>query len=217
MNSHNIFLLWVLGITCLLLLNGCVEPPSSKDEVLDYSIDITAIPKDTIKYSQPNLVYVNGEYLLDNEPYSGIIYKVLKGYNVSTYSSVLNGKLHGTYKSFYASGKPYEIRKYRNGLSVGKHIGYWESTRKLKFEYNDYEQKKEGVQKSWYADGRLAYAYHYKDDSLDGLQQAWRENGSLYRNFVVKNGVSYGLQKSKTCYEVSDENIILQASKIKGE
>ncbi|MBK8500907.1 MAG: hypothetical protein IPL46_01155 [Saprospiraceae bacterium] len=197
----------------LLMANGCAEPQSGYQEVPDYSTDTSAIPNDTLACTNLNLAYVNGGYLLDNEPYSGVVYKVLKGYDIGTYSSVLNGQLHGTYTSFFASGRPYEIRKYRNGLSVGKHIGYWENSGKLKFEYNYCNQKKEGIQKNWYSDGSLASTYSYHDDKLDGLQQAWRENGSLYRNFVVKDGIRYGLQKTKTCYELNDGKVVLQANK----
>ena len=208
----NLFNNWKISIVYFLLMNGCAKPQPGND-VLDYSVDTSEIPADTIAYTNPKLTYVNGKYLLDNEPYAGIVYRVLKGFDVATYSSILNGQLHGTYRSFYASGKPYEVRKYRHGVSVGKHVGYWENTGKLKFEYHYHDQKKEGTQKSWYADGSLAYTYNYQDDRLDGSQQAWRENGSLYRNFVVKEGIRYGLQKSKTCYELRDEKVILQASK----
>ncbi|UZR98958.1 toxin-antitoxin system YwqK family antitoxin [Chondrinema litorale] len=180
---------------------------------LDFTVDISAIPHDTIAFSNTELTYVNGKYLLRNKPYSGIVYKVLKGYSIKTYSSVLNGQLHGIYRSFYASGSPYEVRSYRNGLATGRHLGFWENTGNLKFEYNYFDQKKEGIQRNWYSTGDLAYSYSYKNDKLEGLQQAWRQNRSLYRNFIVKNGIRYGLQKSKTCYELYNEKVISQASK----
>ena len=214
--SNNVFPKWIIGVIYLFLMNGCTAPSSEQElekDGLDYSVDISAIPVDTIKNTDANVSFVNGRYFLNSKPYSGVVFKVLKGYDVATYSSVLNGQLHGTYKSFYASGKPYEVRQYRNGLSVGKQIGYWERTGQLKFEYNYYNQKKEGVQKNWYEDGRPAYTYQYKEDRLDGLQQAWRENGSLYRNFTVKDGVNYGLQRSKTCFEISDNEVVSQEYK----
>ena len=216
--NKNDFHKWVLGIIYLLLMNGCTAPPLEKkplERVLDYSINISGIPADTIASTAANVTFVNGRYLLNKKPYSGIVYKVLKGFNVATYSSVLHGQLHGTYRSFYASGKPYEVRQYRNGFSVGKQIGYWENTEHLKFEYNYYNQKKEGVQKNWYVDGQPAYTYYYKDDRLDGLQQAWRANGSLYRNFTVKDGVNYGLQRSKSCFEISEDEVVSQEYKAK--
>tara|TARA_R110000868_G_scaffold162251_1_gene393317 strand:+ start:393 stop:1091 length:699 start_codon:yes stop_codon:yes gene_type:complete len=201
-NSDNV----IMAFSSIKVLNDA----HTGNDVIDAPLIIT----DTIAFTNPNLEYVNGKYLLNNTPFSGVVYKVLKGFKVATYSSVLNGQLHGIYKSFYPNGNPYEIREYKLGLSVGKHTGYWENTGELKFEYNYDNQKKEGYQKSWYASGNLAYVYNYKNDKFEGLQQAWRENGSLYRNFVVKNGVNYGLQKSKSCYEVSNEKVIRQASKL---
>ncbi|MEH6407117.1 MAG: hypothetical protein V7767_07540, partial [Leeuwenhoekiella sp.] len=78
----------------------------------------------------------------------------------------------------------------------------------LKFEYNYYNQKKEGIQKSWYKTGEPFYVYNYKNDRQEGMQQAWRINGSLYRNFEARNGSRYGLQKSISCTELSNEVVI---------
>lgn len=204
-----------LMVLCLSLMLAC-EPYTPLPEavaVLDISIDTSAVPRDTLNYDEAEMQLINGKYLVNEKPFSGIVHRTLKGYPIETYSSVLDGSLHGTYRSFYASGKPYEVRTYREGLSVGRHFAYWEESGHLKFEYNYYNQKKEGAQKSWYSNGSLAYSYFYQDDHLEGLQQAWRKNGSLYRNFEVKNGARYGLQKAKSCYELSDEELILQSSK----
>ncbi|WP_339756322.1 hypothetical protein [Algoriphagus aquimarinus] len=210
--KHIIPVLGLLAIFSIALLSGCGVSQSDIELQRDEEV-ILLTTADTLAFTDPILSYVNGKYLVGNMPYSGIVFKVLKGYDVETYSSVFNGVLHGTYRSFFASGKAYEVREYRDGLSEGKHVGYWENSGKLKFEYNYSDQKKEGSQMGWYADGSLAYAYDYRDDHQDGLQQAWRENGSLYRNFVVKNGVRYGLQESKACYEVIDEVVVKQEDK----
>ena len=194
----------------IFIISGCSENIPKTNGVIntfDYSIDTSAIPKDTIDFNDPRVTFVNGSYFFEDKEYSGIVFKILKGYDLRTYSSVLNGNLHGTYRSFFASGKPYEVRQYKNNVAIGRHYGYWEETGNLKFEYHYYNQKKEGSQKNWYADGKPYYHYNYKDDHLDGPQKAWRSNGSLYRNFVVKDGIRYGLQKSAQCYEVSDEEI----------
>tara|TARA_R110000868_G_scaffold97396_3_gene267793 strand:+ start:63149 stop:63724 length:576 start_codon:yes stop_codon:yes gene_type:complete len=180
---------------------------SSFDGTINYEIDTSGIPKDTIDFNAPGLTYKNGRYYLSGEKYSGIVHKKQIGFNIVTYSSVYKGMLHGTYRSYYSNGKVFERRMYKNNLSLGKQVGYWEETGNLKFEYNYYNDKKEGEQKSWYANGALAYSYHYKDDKQEGLQQAWRQNGSLYRNFEVHNGIRYGLQKTTTCYELEAEEI----------
>ena len=156
---------------------------SSFDGTINYEIDTSGIPKDTIDFNAPGLTYKNGRYYLSGEKYSGIVHKKQIGFNIVTYSSVYKGMLHGTYSSYYSNGKVFERRMYRNNLSLGKQLGYWEETGNLKFEYNYYNDKKEG------------------------LQQAWRQNGSLYRNFEVHNGIRYGLQKTTTCYELEAEEI----------
>ena len=150
-----------------MLLMGCVG--SNTATPLD-STQVT--PTDTIAYTNPDLTYKNGAYQYDGEPFSGVVHRVLKGYAIESYSSVLQGRLHGAYSSYYASGKPYEIRTYHNGLSTGTHTGYWEDSGLKKFEYNYQNQKKEGRQRSWYANGDPAEAYTCHDDRLDGLQQA---------------------------------------------
>ncbi|GEO21917.1 toxin-antitoxin system YwqK family antitoxin [Cyclobacterium qasimii] len=200
------FLVLLIGIG----LSSCEYFSKENEEKfeLDYSVDTSGIPNDTINFNDANISLVNGYYYLGYEKYSGIIYKKQVGFNISTYSSILDGVLHGLYTSYYDNGKPFEVRNYRNNLSVGKQIGYWEDSGELKFEYNYYEDKKEGVQRSWYANGAPSYVYNYKDDKQDGLQQAWRLNGSLYRNFQVKNGTRFGLQKTTTCYALEDEKII---------
>ena len=194
----------------VLSLSSCQETITEKSidapQVFDYSIDTTNIPNDTVNLTDKGVSYENGLYFLNGQKYSGILIQKLKGYNIKTYSSILNGMRHGTYKSFYEDGKPYEIRQYKNNFSVGKQYGYWENGQ-IRFEYNYYNEKKEGIQKNWYADGKPYYVYNYKNDKLEGLQQAWRENGTLFRNFEVKNGKNYGLQLSKTCFEVSDEKV----------
>ena len=200
--------IWVAAYLLVLVIAGFVKADATIGP-----IETTTISTDTVAFTDPDLTYVNGIYRLDDKPYSGTVYRVLKGYAIETYSPVVDGRLHGRYTSYYANGDPYETRTYSNGLSTGTHIGYWEGAGHKKFEYNYLDQKKEGTQRTWYRNGDPAEAYFYHDDQLSGRQQAWRENGSLYRNYIVKEGIPYGLQKSKTCYEVSDQRVVRQADK----
>lgn len=200
--------LWV----CLpFIVISCKHQKSEinqEENVIDFTIDTSAVPSDTIVFPSEGVAFENGNYLLHGKKYSGIVYKLQKGYDIATYSSVLDGKLHGTFRSFYANGKPFEVRHYKHNQSHGKQIGYWESTGKLKTEYFYNKDEKEGVQKNWYVDGQPLYTYLYHHDVQVGLQQAWRQNGSLFRNYIVKNGVSYGLQKPYNCYEISDGKVV---------
>lgn len=201
---------FIINVVFIFFYSSCKqnnEKINAVTQTFDYSIDTSAIPKDTVIFTNPKVSFVNGIYLFEEKPFSGVVIKVLKGYDVKTYSAVLDGKLHGTYRSFHKSGKPYEVRRYKNNISLGRQYGYWESTGKLMFEYNYFNNKQEGLQKSWYEDGSPYYEYHYKDDKLEGLQRAWRKNGSLYRNFEAKDGIFYGLQNSMQCTEVKDGKI----------
>ncbi|MCP9235238.1 toxin-antitoxin system YwqK family antitoxin [Lewinella sp. JB7] len=195
---------------CLLLLVfGGIVTSGTRPYVV--AGDTATVRVDTVDFADSRTIYVNGIYRYDGEPFTGVVHRVLKGYDIATYSTVREGRLDGVYRSFYASGRPYEVRTYRDGLSTGTHFGYWEASGTLKFAYTYEAQKKEGLQLTWYANGDPAEAYTYHDDRLEGLQQAWRENGSLYRNFIVRDGVRYGLQKSKACFEVSEGGVVLQA------
>ncbi len=197
-------------LACLLLLVCGVVVKSDSKSPTPASEALTV---DTLAFTNPLLTYENGTYRYGELPFSGVVHRVLKGFAIESYTTVRDGRPHGAYRSFYASGKPYEVRTYQEGLSTGTHTGYWEDSGRKKFEYTYHDEQKEGPQRTWYANGDPAEAYTYHNDRLDGLQQAWRENGSLYRNFIVKNGIRYGLQKSKTCYEVSDGRLVVQADK----
>ena len=163
--------LTVRVVACLfLLVIGVIAKSNDTPGILSPGTS----PVDTVAYTDPYLAYTNGVYLYEEAPFSGVVHQVLKGFAIETYSTVVEGRLDGEYRSFYASGKPYEVRTYRDGLSVGTHTGYWEESGAQKFEYNYREQKKEGTQRTWYANGDPAEAYFFHDDRLDGLQQAWR-------------------------------------------
>lgn len=199
---------WVAACLLIVVIAGLAKTDTPID-----SESTAAIPTDTVAFTDPSLSYTNGMYQFGGEPFTGTVHRVLKGYEIETYSTLVDGRLNGPYTSYYASGAPYETRTYRDGLSTGTHTGYWEDTGHKKFEYSYLDQRKEGTQRTWYRNGDPAEAYTYHNDRLSGLQQAWRENGSLYRNFIVRDGIPYGLQKAKTCYEVSDGRIIRQADK----
>lgn len=173
----------------------------------DYTVDTSLIPKDTIFVTDKSLSLVNGLYYYKNNPFSGIVQELYADGKIKKQRSIYQGMLHGTYRSFYENGKPWEIRNYKNNLSTGKHYGFWAETGNPHFEYNYYEEKMEGLQKKWYKSGKPFLSLNYINDHEDGLQQGWRENGKLYLNYVAKDGHRYGLQKAALCYTLRDEKI----------
>jgi len=97
----------------VILLNSCDrKDPSDKTAVraFNYSIDTSKIPTETISFQNTDVSFINRLYYAEDKVFSSIVFKQIKGYNVKTYSSVFNGMLHGTYKSFYENGEPYKAR-----------------------------------------------------------------------------------------------------------
>ncbi|WP_236972974.1 toxin-antitoxin system YwqK family antitoxin [Membranihabitans marinus] len=197
-----------LGFTASIV--SCKTDQSSMthhDVEYDYSIDTTMIPADTIVMTDVDVELVNGKYYYKEKLFSGILYKEMSRDGVRSYSSVYHGMLHGTYRSYYPSGRRYEVRQYKDNLATGKHRAYWEETGELKFEYQYYEEKREGMQRKWHPSGRPFIFSNYVNDKEQGLQQAWRENGKLYSNYEVVDGQRYGLQKTVMCYELINEEV----------
>lgn len=207
---QNKFYIITTAHCCLLVvMSSCNEPPPPLPEVSTHPADTVRITADTISANETNLT-VNGVYFFNNRAYSGIIKTVYPSGNLHSLKSVYGGKMHGVYKSFYENGDSFEVRKYVNNLSTGRHYGYWPTTGKLKFDYNYYEEKREGPQKKWYKDGKPYLFANFKYDKEEGLQQGWRENGKLFINYVVKAGHTYGLQQSALCYTLINEKIKYQ-------
>lgn len=114
-----------------------------------------------------------------------------------------DGKEEGWSRSYYPNRQRRELRYYHDGWKQGEHRG-------------------------WYPDGKLAYIYHFKDDVYDGPVKEWSPKGILFRdmnyeqgieagrqviryadgkiksNYVIKNGVRYGLLGTKNCVNVKD-------------
>lgn len=116
---------------------------------------------------------------------------------------------------------------YRNGREDGWSRSYYPNrqVKERRFFKNGW---KEGEHKGWYPNGRRAYCYHFEADVYNGTVKEWSPTGVLFRdmnyskgmelgaqviryadgkiksNYVIKNGVRYGLLGTKNCINVSD-------------
>lgn len=141
--------------------------------------------------------------LINGKPANGLLFQL--GDKGDTVFAVpyLDGKENGWSRSYYPNKQRRELRYYRNGWKQGEHKG-------------------------WYPDGRLAYVYQFKDDVYNGVVKEWSPQGILFRdmnyergievgrqviryadgkiksNYVIKNGVRYGLLGTKNCVNVKD-------------
>lgn len=200
----------IVAAACCFFICSCdnaIKQTNNSLVAKDYLVDTSGIPTDTILVTDKDVTLVNGLYQYNNNLFSGIVKELYPNGKLKKQLSVYKGMLHGTYKSYYEDGIPWEIRSYKNNLSTGKHCGFWAESGYPHFEYNYYEERMEGVQKKWYKSGKPFLSLNYANDREDGLQQGWRENGKLYLNYVAKEGYRYGLQKAALCYTLRDEKI----------
>jgi antitoxin component YwqK of YwqJK toxin-antitoxin module len=196
----------VLFLSALIFLLSCSGMRKRGEDIAPplFSVDTTAIPKDTTLSTAPNLKLDNGIYRINNLPFSGYVKELYSNNQLSIVSGYLNGMQHGTSISYYPNGKLRFVRMYKENKSFGKHIGYWENGNP-KFEFYYLNDKREGANKQWYITGNPYAFLNFKDDKEDGMQQAWRENGKPYINYEAKDGFRYGLQKSGLCFTLKDE------------
>src|SRR6187402_581029 len=109
------------NFTAILLMLSLMQAcSSSKQKQPEKAIsaaglfaDTTLIPHDTIAGTDKALLLTGaGLYSYKGRLFSGIISVRNSDNSISSFTSVLNGQKHGTYRSYYAGGAPFEIRQY---------------------------------------------------------------------------------------------------------
>ncbi len=196
-------------LSLMLFAGGCSsaekKEPVKIISAADLVADTSLVPRDTVFGTDKALAFTEtGLYTYKGKIFSGIISADNKDYTLHSFTSVLKGKKHGIYRSYYPTGEAFEVRHYKDNLACGRHYGYWENG-KMKFDFLYYQDKKIGYFKKWFSNGKPYLFSNYKDDHEEGLQQGWRPNGKLFLNYVAKNGRAYGLQESALCYTLADQ------------
>ncbi|SDY61684.1 toxin-antitoxin system YwqK family antitoxin [Hymenobacter psychrophilus] len=195
------------ALVCGLALAGCSQPAELVGQEAPAKtvgpVDVSQVPDTTVARTDAALNLHNGVYYLGSKPYSGFVQELYPTGAVKSNASYYAGRQHGLTRTFWADGRPHEVRSYRAGLAYGRHTGFWPNGhRKFDFVYAD--DKREGSHKQWYESGNIYCDLNFADDQEVGRQQAWRENGKVYINYAVRDGVRYGLQKSALCYTLRD-------------
>lgn len=133
-------------------------------------------------------------------------------YSVMTFKG---GKIVGTSRSFFRSGKKMSEISYENGLVVGTVVGWYESggkefetpyknglpdgketiwfpSGKKRTEVNYKQGREEGVQTEWYPGGSKKSEISYKKGVIDGKAVRWYESGALQTEMSYKAGKLHG-------------------------
>jgi antitoxin component YwqK of YwqJK toxin-antitoxin module len=117
--------------------------------------------------------------------------------------SYQNGREHGIHRLYYAKNKPKEIRYFNNGWKQGLHVGFYPNGKKA-FEYQYKDDEFHGTILEWTSSGILYRNMNYKNGFEEGRQIIRYSNGKIKSNYIVKNGIRYGLLGTKNCKNVSD-------------
>jgi antitoxin component YwqK of YwqJK toxin-antitoxin module len=163
----------------------------------------TLIPEITVEEGNSSLHKENGVYYFDNSLFSGYIISKYENGNLKEKSGYVNGKKQGLSQTWFDNGTIQDERYYTNGEKDGIHRGWYENGSK-RFEYSFKDGLNDGVSTEWYQSGEILKRIVYKNGTEENAK-AWGINGKLYINYVVKNGVIYGMNNSNPCYSLKNE------------
>ena len=111
-----------------------------------------------------------------------------------------DGKLEGSSKIYYESGKPWLELSFAGGRLEGTCKWYFEKENFTKFELNFKAGLMEGVNKWYYEDGRTAQEVNYKAGEKDGICKLYYNSGNLKGEFIFDRGSLNG--KAVVYYDI---------------
>jgi len=165
----------------------------------------------TVEKNNQSLYMLNGVYYFNQEPFSGYITSHYANGVIEEKSGYRNGKQEGISLTWFENGVMQSKRYYVKGEKNDTHYGWYEDGSK-RFEYNFNKGINSGIHTEWYQNGSIAKKTTYSNGSEESVQ-AWRDNGKLYINYVVKDGVIYGMNNSHLCYTLENEKGVYATKK----
>ncbi len=199
-------------IISLFILTSCVNQQKSKDEVASAykvtSLEEISIPDIEKNINNSSFDLINGVLFFDGIPYAGIVNEFYQDGSIKTQSEYFDGKRQGYFRGWYMSGNKWFDRYYHKGVKVDKHVGWFDVSGSLKFEYYFNDQGGyEGSVKEWYSNGKLAKHFNFKNGVEAGSQKLWKPNGNIKANFFTVEGERHGLIGLKNCVSVMSDSI----------
>ena len=157
----------------------------------------------TVEENAQGLELRNGIYYYNGELFSGYLTAHYKNGVLSEKRNYSAGKQEGFSFTWFENGVMQDKRFYVNGEKDDTHYGWYNDGSK-RFEYNFDNGMNNGVSTEWYNSGQVAKKTVYVNGNEESVQ-AWRDNGKLYINYVVRDGVIYGMNNSHLCYTLKNE------------
>ncbi len=103
-------------------------------------------------------------------------------------------KKNGTWKSYHKKGSLSSIYNYKNGVTDGESLSYYENEQ-LWMKGNYVDGKKDGVWENYHKNGILNHKTYYKNDKIDGKHKSYHDNGKLSSSGMYINGKKNGKWK----------------------
>ena len=184
--------LWVCGLGLL----GC--GPSGVQPVPDVHIALSEVALDRDQ----------GLFMHDGEPFSGFASASHDTGVIAERAGFLDGRRHGAWLRWAADGTLRQETPYVSGRIHGT-TRTWFRDGALRTEGTMVRGVAHGVQRQWYASGALFKELRLVEGVEQGMQRAWRENGAIFNNYEAREGRIFGLRRSKLCFGLSDEEVVL--------
>lgn len=160
------------------------------------------VRQQSVDFSGGELQFAHAILLSNGTPFTGVATEHFANGSLKLHAAYRDGKQHGIEKVWYENGQLSSIRFYENGKKIGTHKAWWENgSERFVYHFVDGEHHRENTQ--WYPSGQIFQQRQYEHGKEVGAQKAWRENGKLYVNYVVVEGVKYGISNARLCYTVS--------------
>jgi antitoxin component YwqK of YwqJK toxin-antitoxin module len=152
----------------------------------------------SLNLNEVNVSRKNGITTVEGREFTGMLFRLNEKRDTLELTNYLNGKPHGTAKTWHTNGQLERIVNYSNGKINGLVNTWWEDG-KQKGEYHYQSDAYHGKVSEWYPNGQLARKLNFKNGYESGIQKMWNTNGELWANYDARNGRQYGITGKKGC------------------
>ena len=148
-----------------------------------------------------------GVSFYEGKPFSGYAIEHYPNQQKKEQTPYIHGKKHGTQNRWFLDGTLAAETIYLNGRRNGPAKTWWKDGT-LRTHSQFINGVGHGVQKQWFRTGELFKEINLNMGKEEGLQRAWRENGDIYNNYEAKDNRTYGLKRSKLCFQLEEEDVV---------
>ncbi|MBX2844144.1 MAG: toxin-antitoxin system YwqK family antitoxin [Flammeovirgaceae bacterium] len=197
MQLTSLVILVILQIsTFFLRLNG------EKEESANIFFNREVVAEKLFLNQREGLVY-EGDIL-----FTGISVSSYPNGEVAEKVTYFHGKRNGFRRKWFEN-RTLSFEAFYKSNKLNGEVKTWWSNGILRSESHFEKGKANGLQKQWYSTGKIFKELNMVFGKEEGIQKAWRENGKIYVNYEAKNGRIFGLKRANLCFELSEENIVI--------